>query len=477
MVWPAVWVSLIPLFLAIRGRRAKQGAGLGCWFGLGVALPGLFWMVAGVGFFTGSGSMAYGLLAYAGSGLLLVVAFGLLVAGLTQIDRAGCPRWLRMLNMAAVWTIWETLFSWLLVGMPWFSFHIGSGLLKNGLAIQSAAIGGIALLSFVPVAVNALAASFVTEKKWNALLIPAGIVGAYFGLCAALLAGWNAKTPTGKPVSVAILSENIPPDQKWDEQNGARIVSQLLGLAREAAALHPDIALWSETIVPWTYRPDDDFVQALLKTAQGSGTTHILGISTAHDAQTVYNSAYAILPDGRVVGRYDKRVLLSFIEASVAGWAIPFITIEDFLVAPGTNGQPLPTPHGPAGIMICNEAAVPAAATGMAAAGAAFILNLSNDGWFSQTYLADLHFYSARLRAVEVRKDVVVNSNTGTSGMIAASGEVRMARRSEDPFVAMTAVQPNQYRSLLTRWPWITEACCGAILLLFAGQLFVDRKQ
>ena len=98
-----------------------------------------------------------------------------------------------------------------------------------------------------------------------------------------------------------------------------------------------------------------------------------------------------------------------------------------FIIKPGEKYDvPVQTPFGKAGIIVCNEATVPAAASGMANEGAQFLFNLSNDGWFNDTYITDLHFINARIRAVETRKDICINSNNGFSGLVKLPALLRL---------------------------------------------------
>ncbi len=77
------------------------------------------------------------------------------------------------------------------------------------------------------------------------------------------------------------------------------------------------------------------------------------------------------------------------------------------------------------------------------------LVNISNDGWFSNIpYLVNQHFFNARLRAVEVRRDIVVNSNLGISGKVAASGIADRQPRSDTGIVAKYSLQKNNYTTL-----------------------------
>ena len=107
--------------------------------------------------------------------------------------------------------------------------------------------------------------------------------------------------------------------------------------------------------------------------------------------------------------------------------------------------------------------------------GAQFILNMSNDGWFADTYIADQHFYNARLRAVETRKDVVVNSNDGITGLIRASGEVESAKRSSETNAEIAMIEPNNFTTSAVTSPYLMLYFSGIAVLLSA--VFRSKKE
>ena len=84
-------------------------------------------------------------------------------------------------------------------------------------------------------------------------------------------------------------------------------------------------------------------------------------------------------------------------------------------------------------------------------------------------YIADLHFYNVRMRAVETRKDIAYNSNRGFSGLINASGEIIMKEKSDDPFVKMVEVVPNAGNTIAVKMPMLLVYVCCAIMLFFAS--------
>jgi len=217
--------------------------------------------------------------------------------------------------------------------------------------------------------------------------------------------------------------------------------------------------LWAESAIPWTWSPDDDLVRELLTHSKPHQITHILGMNTAVSTSVVRNSAYCLLPDGKVAGHYDKRKPLLFIEQPGLGWLLPFSSSGGYAVEPGDSDLPLVTPYGKAGVLICNESTLPAAAASRVRRGAQFLLNMSNDGWFRDTWLVAQHFYNARLRAVETRKDMVVNSNNGWSGCIYASGRI-------DTTGTLFTIRPNDDRPIAVRCPLLPAYACLLFLLI-----------
>lgn len=464
------WFCFVPLFIKIINQTAKASFRSGFIFGSAITIFGFYWMIPGAERFTGN-SVFYGIGVY-----IISVSFFAAWCGLVTF----CFSFLKMqqhqkmalvgnaLLAGAVFCGGEALLMLVSAGFPWFDFHAGNALVQNLYAIQPAAYFGVYIITFVVIVINYLIAAIIVNKEWRRWWLPVSVAGCYLLAGFLILMQFEKQGPSQKKIDVAILSENIPPEMKWDDNTGNILVQRLFNLNHEAVKLKPNIALWSESAIPWTYRPDDDLVNEILKITAPASITHIMGINTEYAGNEVFNSAYCLLPDGKVSNRYDKQFLLTLIEKPVSGMVIPFFSSKGFYAKNDTaHNKPLNTNYGKAGIMICNEAAVPQAARNMAANGAEFLFNLSNDGWFNNTYIVGLHFYNARLRAVETRKDIVVNSNNGISGLVNASGEIVMQERSEEPYVKMVTVVPNNYQSWVTFHPFIFIYLCMVYMAVF----------
>lgn len=474
------WICFIPLFISIYNTSPIHTFKKGVVFGLVFSLGAFFWMIPGAERFTGA-SIFYGIGVFLISSVFIALFYAGLLFCFAKFEKAGVAPRIILVNsllMASIFCAGEALLSIVSRGFPWFDIHAGNGLAANGYSIQPAAYFGIHLLTFFVVLVNYLAAVFIFKTAYQKLLIPVGLTILYQLSGYLTLKTFNKLPSALKPFKVAVLAENIPPEMKWDDKTGNVLVQRLLDLNKEAASLKPDMILWSESAIPWTYTKDDDLVKEVLTVTRPAQALHIMGINTAFKENEIYNSTYCILPDGTVTGRYDKQYLLTLIEKPVSGLLMPFFSSKGFIArSNAANADPLLTTFGKAGMLICNEAAIPAAASNMVKKGAQFLFNMSNDGWFNDTYIVRLHFYYARLRAVESRKDLAVNSNNGYSGMIKASGEIVEQERSDEPFVKLVTMQPNNIVSIASSYPNLFVYGCAIYILLTGGLIYTSAER
>ncbi|CAN5658787.1 apolipoprotein N-acyltransferase [soil metagenome] len=462
------WLFYIPLFISISSVTPAVTFKKGFLFGFVLAAIGFFWMIPGAERFTGY-SIFYGIGVFLVSVIFFSLYNAIVLYSFALVKTRNDKRvslFLNSLLIASFICIGEKLMTYISRGFPWFDLHSGSGLADNLYAIQPASVFGVHILSFVVVMVNYIAAALIVKRSFAKLYLPAALVVGYLLFGVLLMKLFNQSVEKKQPFNIAILDENIPPDIKWDDNNGNLLVQRLLDLNKSAVALKPAVILWSESAIPWTYKKDDDLVNEILKITNPSKVTHIMGINTAITENEVFNSAYCILPGGNVAGRYDKQYLLALIEMPLNGFIMPFFSSKGFVAKNDVrHSAPLLTPYGKAGVLICNEAAVPAAASSMVKQGAEYLCNMSNDGWFNDTYIVRLHFHYARLRAVESRKDLAISCNNGYSGLIKASGDIEAMKRSEEPFVEMVTMEPNNHITLASKFPNLFILVCLLYLL------------
>jgi apolipoprotein N-acyltransferase len=91
---------------------------------------------------------------------------------------------------------------------------------------------------------------------------------------------------------------------------------------------------------------------------------------------------------------------------------------------PGTRRKPIDLPNTPRVLpLICYEAIFPGDVTSRDER-PAWIVNVTNDGWFGFSPGPYQHLQQARLRAVEEGLPIVRAANTGVSAVIDSSGRI-----------------------------------------------------
>jgi len=468
------WVCLAPLVYTTAHSGKKTLFRAGFLYGTIIGIATFYPFPKIISGFAGGASILgwlFSLVAICISALF----FGGILFLFSVLKKEKYPAWINAILLASLWSLSEWVLASVFDGMPWFGFQMGSLLVSNLYFIQPAEWGGLYLLSFVVVFFNTWAGSLLAKAGLKQLWKPVTFFAAYLACCFLLLenARWQMPLKGADKLSVALMCENTAPEEKWNNNNGPQMVKQLLALNEQANALKPDVVLWTESAVPWTYKPTDDFVLKIAQNARAANTIQILGMNSDYDSTSVYNSAYCILPDGRVSGRYDKRFLLSLAEKPMSFFSLPFLSTEGFYAKEGSSAAPLPTPKGNIGVLICNEAFVAASAIDMVRNGADYLVNISNDGWFSEvSFMKDFHFNSARLRAVEVRRDIAVNSNLGISGKIAATGVITDPKQSDEGFVSEIVLQKTKYRTLISKIPNFSLIVFSLLTIVFAVMKF-----
>jgi apolipoprotein N-acyltransferase len=182
------------------------------------------------------------------------------------------------------------------------------------------------------------------------------------------------------------------------------------------------------------------FRQSLKQIAQQEQAPIVVGSLGVDEPQPgeefhYYNSAVIVAADGERVGRYDKIHLVPF------GEYIPFQNLLSFAhkltgrVSSFTRGTErkvfrLTSATGGAhkyGVFICYEAVFADEVRHFAQLGAEVLVNISDDGWYGDTSAAWQHLNMARMRAIENRRWILRDTNTGVTCVIDPYGVVRQS--------------------------------------------------
>ena len=232
------------------------------------------------------------------------------------------------------------------------------------------------------------------------------------------------RTVNAPSLKVALIQGNVEQSMKWNPVYQKLVMSKYKNLTLKAAQSKPQLIVWPETATPFFYNQHEAGTQFVNDLARQTKTPILFG-SPYRENTTHYNSAYLVSETGETQGRYDKihlvpfgefvpfRKLLFFVEKMVA-------MIGDF--GRGNAATLFDVAGHKAGVSICYEMIFPNLMRQSVKNGAHFLVNITNDAWFSKSAASYQHMSMGALRAVENRVPIVRAANTGISGTITAYG-------------------------------------------------------
>lgn len=425
--WPLAYLSLAPLVVALDGVGGRRGALIGWIAGtVGSALSTGPWITAATARYFDTGSLGAVLFAFGVGQLfhaLAAMVFGAVAPRILAVPDGA----LRVLGLAAAWTAGEFARSTWLTGAPWNL--LAHALHERPLLIQLADLGGAYAVSFTVAAAGAaLGVAWTTpvDGRLRALGTGAMVVVATLAYGAMRLA---APLDQGASLRVALVQGNVP--NEWREQttHAADALASFVEATRPILAERPALIVWSENAVSFVLEPNTRFRDAIAALLGPQGPPLLLGgpryEQRAPGRVDFFNSAFLLGASGAPLGTYDKRRLVPFAEyapvAAIPGLGWRFDAPGAYTA--GTEAVVFRTP-APFGVLICYEAIYPRLARDLVEAGAAFLVNISNDAWFGTSAGLEQHFASGVFRAVETRRALARGTNTGITALVAPSGRI-----------------------------------------------------
>ena len=466
------WLAFIPLFSAIESKTPQLAALLGFITGMVFYTSGLSWI--------NNTLINYGNLPQVVSFMVL----GLLSAYLSLYTALFCylitmvcknNKGVFFLFAPALWTALEYIrsthseygFSWLGLGYSQF---------QSLPVIQMAEYTGVYGVSWLIMLVNV--GFYLTWKSWNGR--PDTNMGVRFLsvtiLVLALWVGYGSlalnRTVKAPSLKVALIQGNVEQAMKWNPVYQKLVMSKYKNLTLKAAQSKPQLIVWPETATPFFYNQHEAGTQFVNDLARQTKTPILFG-SPYRENTTHYNSAYLVSETGDTQGRYNKihlvpfgefvpfRKLLFFVEKMVA-------MIGDF--GRGNVATLFDVAGYKAGVSICYEMIFPDLMRQSVKNGAHFLVNITNDAWFSKSAASYQHMSMGALRAVENRVPIVRAANTGISGTITANGALQDETELFVEAAQITKITPRQggltfYSSYGDVFSWLCLLATGLITL------------
>lgn len=412
--------------------------------------------------------------------------------------------WLRMLMIAGAWTWMEWMRMGLLTGFGWNPVGLS---LSGESSIQFASLFGVYGLSFWVFLTN------LSALRSRRLCLSLALVPYLFSWIHQI-ALEPAERP-GELLSVALVQTALKVEEKdFMRPRAEAFVSPVVqwkqileGLASQKRL---DTIVFPEAALPWgeaRYYYPLELVQATWKSVFGeqaidfppleapfakrnsdgqwlvsnsfwakSLANHfrsdvVIGLD-ASEGDAKYNSAFLFAPETLNAVRYDKQNLVPIGEY-IPLQSIPFIArvcSEQFGISSSFAFGTLPKvfhTRVPMGVSICSEETNGALLRAARRQGAKLFVNLTNDAWFPETHLPDIHFQHARLRAAENGVGVIRACNTGVTGVIDQFGRAVKTLPGSERGVLAHRFTPASHPTLYTQlgdWPLLI---CSAIFVFF----------
>jgi len=250
------------------------------------------------------------------------------------------------------------------------------------------------------------------------------------------------------------------------------------------------LVLWPESPAP--FHDLEPRFQAAIRGMSQSGPLIVggVGMTPDPDGQRMhyFNSATVVAQGGKTLGRYDKIHLVPF------GEYVPFRQLFFFVkqltdqlsdTGAGSGRQvfAITDAKGEAhryGIFICYESVFGDEIREFAKNGAEVLVNISDDGWYGDSSAPWQHLNMARMRAIENRRWILRDTNTGVTSVIDPYGVVRqsIARHRVDTLAAQYGF--NDERTFYTQHgDWFAYACeiLSLVLVVWAGRALLYQPR
>jgi apolipoprotein N-acyltransferase len=370
-----------------------------------------------------------------------------------------------LLAPGVIWIGIERVLTSEWVGIP---CNFGITQSSQPLLIQSASLFGIYASSFLIVLSNTALAMLIghwmsrqtiSTLHWMAFFTAVTLMGLNIGY------GFS-KTylpiEAEDPVKVAVVQPMISSDlfrNGWrNPENRDFMKNTLDQLTAQAVATQPDILFWPEGGNGYLNMRIPELRDSLYNTATRFNTDLLISSNDLDEQGKKYNSIFSISNKGKLLGRYDKVMLIPIAEDSYTA---------------GDEYHSIPSSFGEVGPVICYESNFPSPFRKVSARGAELLFVSTSDAVFKKTSLTINHTRMAIFRAVENNRWVIHASNTGPSVIVAPTGQVTASTPFYNRGFVTGSVAFIQELSFFTRFGYLVPvlfALLAAVLL--ATQLY-----
>ncbi|HZI30854.1 MAG TPA: apolipoprotein N-acyltransferase, partial [Candidatus Binatia bacterium] len=433
------WICPALILFAARGKRGADAFRAGYVAGLVFWLISIYWLLYMP--VTGFPILAWIALSVYVAWFIAVWAWFVSRLRFPINSWFGRLRW--TLVGASAWIGLEWLRGWLLSGFPW-SF-IGVSQYKLVPLIQIAAVTGVYGVSFLVVWLSLgiySAGEMIYRNPTKRHVWQAEIALPIITVMLLFIGGlfWmkhdsppSAATSNRPPfLRATLVQPSVPQTLIWSPAEDEKRFDKLLVVSQQAMTNHPDLLIWPESAVPMF----DGVYNIIGRFAQSNHVAIIFNGDDAGvgpDATNYFNAAFLINSGGFCTGVYHKQKLVIFGEYIPLTHWLPFVKyltpIQDGWT-PGDKPALFIGEKFSAAPLICFEDVFPGIARAAATNRPDFLVNLTNDGWFSDSAEQWQHLANAVFRSVENGLPLIACANNGITCWVDAHGRVQQVLRN-----------------------------------------------
>lgn len=418
--------------------------------------------------------------------------------------------------LAAMWIAWERHYYFVDISWPWL--NLGGAFAQSTRTVQwyayTGTLGGSLWIWLANLGVYGLlvAVSGGCWQRWNGLARACATVGIVLVIAGPVVASkflFDAYEERSEgTVDVVIGQPNFDPYQKFQSMSQAEQTAVLLDEFEQALDGCPagDVLL----IAPETFTgdlflnaPESSPTLQTIRTFLGRhpGAEMLFGASTydiyrQHASPDIlarpYGEGWILSHNSAVLADASDKLEIYHKSKLVVGTELTpyprfFVPLDNWLSAKmGVGGlmarcvgQPERSvlhfgPEGiPLGCAVCYESIYGEFCTDYVKAGAQAMTIITNDAWWGNTPGYRQHLNFARLRAIELRRDIARCGNTGISAFIDQRGEILSQSDWWTRETLSGEVNLNSEQTAFVRHGDLVGRVCTLLFLLLAAMLLV----
>ncbi|CAO5680316.1 MAG: Apolipoprotein N-acyltransferase [Holosporales bacterium] len=317
----------------------------------------------------------------------------------------------------------ELLMSHCLTGFPW----ILSSYTLNEYAMQGGAYVGAYGMSLI-VLLWGTSFFYIKRKYISFLIILTVHALGYYSL---------KTTPIVKTnTHVRLVHAGITQSQKLNKQDARHNFEKYLALSSLPSTTPIDLVIWPEASLPIALNHYPNIMDEIKEITPSCGYS-IIGSPKFDERNQLFTSAY-IFDKNNLISIYDKNHLVPFGEYMPFSKILKSIGLKGIATTKNdyTEGASRPINHlkniPPFCTLICYEIIFPNHVLSSNDERPKWLLNITNDAWYLQSFGIHQHLTIVRWRAIEEGIPIIRCANMGVTCIIDAKGRIISSIKPND---------------------------------------------